>query len=303
MAVACPSCRSQMELPPGAIPGSKIECPDCLSIFRVARPQTAPMQIPCLQCRKLLEIEPDLVGKLVECPHCSTRFQALPAGQLPARPPVAKRVETPSSRTTQDTEAPRRTSRRDADEDEEISSRDRRSQDDEEEDEEDDRPRRKRKRRSNSRSGEPVPTLARMAGGFWIVVGVVGMISTIVNLLFGVFNPPGQQVEESTRVGSLVFGFLFYLGFLATGYQTFTGTSKGILGSGIVSLLMSLCCLGGAAFACFAPRGQGDTSMIAIVVVGILGLALFGAGLSAILGASDYKEWYLAKNGSSRRHR
>lgn len=60
-----------------------------------------PILIQCIQCKRKLRIQDQLVGKTIKCPSCQTKFQAHPLEEAPppapsTQPAVSEEARTPT---------------------------------------------------------------------------------------------------------------------------------------------------------------------------------------------------------------
>lgn len=127
------------------------------------------------------------------------------------------------------------------------------------------------------------PASITFAGMIWIAIGALTLLSLVV-------------VERAPSPGAILGGLLFLYG----GIRATRGTSPGMLGSGIGSLLLGVTWV--AVGPAIASLRNGSDAVVLLVCVG-LGGALILAGFLALMGRSNYQKWREARTSAALRSR
>ena len=121
------------------------------------------------------------------------------------------------------------------------------------------------------------PGTVTAAAILWIIIGGLGILGQLGGLIFGSI--------------AAVLGLLIAIAFLVVGIRTLTGGQKDTLGNAVGSLVF-----GGMTL--LAALGLASTNG-AIVLVLILpqAIALVVAGILALSGRQQYRDWYMSRQG------
>ena len=159
-----------------------------------------------------------------------------------------------------------------------------------------------RRRRDEDELGAGFPGSVTAAGVIWLVIGVLGTLSFLLQIALTGARlggaGPGAPVQATAAGASLCCGVVFALAFLWIGYQTVTGKAADVLGNAIGSFVFALIYLGiGVLFAVLPLVGAGPPPFPGVVVVVVLalsaglGLLFLTAGLLALAGRGRYRAW------------
>jgi hypothetical protein len=118
----------------------------------------------------------------------------------------------------------------------------------------------------------PDPTFVRTAGIIWTVFG-----SLVLAILL--FSLAATKDELSGAFAAVIIGS-FAVAFLYVGIQTANGWARDVIANGIGSLVFG-----------FSGISGGIPTLPAGIVFVVSGVALFAAGVFALIGRSDYKTW------------
>lgn len=144
-------------------------------------------------------------------------------------------------------------------------------------------------------------------------MGVLILASTILTIVVNVIQDKANAVNQNNDANpasgyiTMGVGFIFGLIFLMVGVQTARGTAKDTLGNSIGSLIFALlygtCGIVVFVGASVAPVDkQLQTFMLIAAIINTLsGFGLLLAGVLGLVGRSQYKAWYKAKNKPKRR--
>ena len=124
----------------------------------------------------------------------------------------------------------------------------------------------------------PFPKSVATAGIIWIIVGTM----VIVMNCFGMTANSGAEAEASILAAMLYA--IFAAAFIFVGIQSIVGAARDTLGNGVGSLV----------FGSSAIYGSEQYSLGVGYVA--FGIALFVAGVVALVGRSNYKKWRRAKD-------
>jgi hypothetical protein len=143
-----------------------------------------------------------------------------------------------------------------------------------------------------------IPLAVRTAGIIWIVVGSLILLAGVVVLLVSMGTVAANKGlaarggDTAYFVGVILGQLagvacvaLFGAAFLFVGVKSVTGTAGDTLGNGIGSIVFGALNLGGAAL--FAGAGRFIQSGVSLIYAG----CLIAAGVLALVGRADYKEW------------
>ena len=142
------------------------------------------------------------------------------------------------------------------------------------------------------------------AGIIWVGVGGLVFLSTLVELalLFGAAQPAaandprGAGFATGLLCGMVIRGAIC-AAFVYVGVQTVRGAAKDTLGNAIGSILFGLFQVGGGLVVLAAKNVVG-----AVMGLGA-GVVLFAAGIFALVGRSEYKEWRRLRRRRRKRRR
>ena len=147
----------------------------------------------------------------------------------------------------------------------------------------------------------PFPQTVKAAGVIWIVFGCIILLN-LVAVVFIVFLFAANQRNGPAAAGAVGGGVcvaaiigLFAAAFLFVGVQTVRGTARDTVGNSVGSLVFALFQFGGVALNGIA----GQFVQAGVSAIG--GMLLFAAGVLALVGRSQYKEW--RKEQAARRKR
>jgi hypothetical protein len=154
----------------------------------------------------------------------------------------------------------------------------------------------------------PFPGKVLVAGILWIMFGGLALVSVVVTIVLSAAAAAGAPPRPGEHCGNCC-SVLFGIAFLWVGFTTVKGTAKDTLGNAIGSLVFGLIYLGlgllaglGGAVGLAGPGGPGgppaaavammSTIMLVVAVMaGLIGSGLVGAGVLAIMGREQYREW------------
>ena len=133
----------------------------------------------------------------------------------------------------------------------------------------------------------PFPLGVRIAGAFWMLTGVVGMLGSVVLVIVGVVVAGGNPVGVCGAVCCFAFAWIF----LSVGSQTFHGDAPDTLGNGSGSVGIALFCLGACALIGVGLRPDDWWTVAVMGQFGGFGLLLMLAGVLALFGRGEYRAW------------
>ena len=150
------------------------------------------------------------------------------------------------------------------------------------------------------------------AGWIWTIFGILmnlltcgGMVAEIVMQA----QRPGQIRPQSGSICVNVLGIALGAGFFAAGVQLVRRKAKDTIVVSILSILIGLLYLGIGSIAILLPIGNkanpGLEAILAIVgiVCAVIGCALILPGVLALMGRSEYRDWWSATHPTKRRRR
>jgi hypothetical protein len=159
--------------------------------------------------------------------------------------------------------------------------------------------------------GEAVPEfpgIVAAAAVIWLGVGILAFLNVCANFVLAGMRGGQQPGGDNACGGYCCMGGLA-IAFLAVGNHTFKGKAADTLGNGIGSLVLGLLSLGlGIPAIILGLRGvapanqQFKTEFFVIMgtILGAFGLLLILAGVFALVGRSDYREWKQFKREQAR---
>ena len=153
-----------------------------------------------------------------------------------------------------------------------------------------------------------MPGSVKFAGILWILFGALGLTLQAASFVIDkVMDQPAGQPDNPGSMCGVVCGVLISAVFLWVGLQTVRGQAKDTLGNAIGSMVFSLfyigigalMAVGGAVIGAAGnqpgqPQVPEEVMMIALVagvVCLLLGGMLLLAGILALVGRSQYKDW------------
>jgi hypothetical protein len=155
------------------------------------------------------------------------------------------------------------------------------------------------------------PMSVRVAGIIWIGFGALG----IINVLVGLAMMAAQQGQGGAGApSSPCCGAFIAFAFLYCGYQTVTGKASDTLSNAIGSLVIGslqlliggILLFGGAFLAQNPNFGGGPNGLppealiILAILIGLMGTGLITAGIMALVGRRQYREWREARDEAER---
>jgi hypothetical protein len=142
------------------------------------------------------------------------------------------------------------------------------------------------------------PATVMAAGVFWIVLGAVLVLALLVALAGAFFLAQGRQEKGEVVFGGICTGlFIGLIGaaFIFVGVQTILGTARDTVGNGIGSIIFGVL-NGGAGLGYVLTREYFQS-----VVSFLCGVGLLAAGVLALVGRNQYKEWRRSRRPRRRR--
>ena len=150
------------------------------------------------------------------------------------------------------------------------------------------------------------PKMLRVAAYIWITIGILLPVFAIIEMvaLFVVARNNGAGDQAYTQLGSGTCRFLIVLlvglVFLNVGRTTLSGKAKDTMGNGVGSLILAS--IGGVVcvaliLASLVVINDGRVAVLGMIALGlgalnsIMAIALFAAGVIAIVNQVPYKEW------------
>jgi hypothetical protein len=148
------------------------------------------------------------------------------------------------------------------------------------------------------------------AGIIWIVFGCLSIAGALIQMML-VFvgqadprpGPGGALGAFAVRALSscgILCGALFGAVFIHVGFQSIRGTAKDVLGNGIGSIIFGVLY---TAIALILPLQAEDLSLLVVAFLSFLALALYLAGVLALVARSEYKAFRQTSQPLRRRHR
>ena len=169
--------------------------------------------------------------------------------------------------------------------------------------------------------GPSFPGTVTAAGAIWILFGGIGVLGTVLNLM-GMGAQGAQGGNPAAGACPACVGGLIAAAFLHVGLQSVRGQAKDTLGNGIGSIVLSLFYFGLAALMGFAgfvvgqpgavgPNAgnapaanagllQAVSGVMAVILAGF-GLLLLLAGVLALVGRQQYREWRMVYGPAPKR--
>lgn len=148
---------------------------------------------------------------------------------------------------------------------------------------------------------EPVvPKTVQVAGVIWIVFGSLILLNWTLSLVLLI-----ALAAAGPSSGGSCFGILIGAAFLSVGIQSIRGTAKGMGGNAIGSLFFGLLNAGGGIVLLFLGLRWGQASMIITGIIAAIcltaGIGLIAAGILALVGRKEYREYRLAQRKAQSR--
>jgi hypothetical protein len=138
------------------------------------------------------------------------------------------------------------------------------------------------------------PTTVYAAGMIWIIIGSLILVNAVINMVMNAGLAAGGMNQATPGVVAVVIGFLFGVVFIHVGRQSTSGTARDTLGNAIGSLIIGLLNAAVGGFNILAAFAGGSVGIL-LGIVGTMsllaGAGLIVAGILAIVGRADYKEW------------
>jgi hypothetical protein len=142
------------------------------------------------------------------------------------------------------------------------------------------------------------------AGIIWIVFGSLSVLGAIFQLILAFAGGKGGAQDRASPAGQTpgaLCGALFGAVFIHVGLQSIRGNAKDVLGNAIGSIIFGVLYTGiGGILIIFTGE---SVLIITAVLLFLLALALYSAGVLALVGRSDYQAFRRATDRPRKRRR
>jgi len=144
-----------------------------------------------------------------------------------------------------------------------------------------------------------IPGAVIGAGVIWIVFGSLSVLGAIIELVLFAVRAAGEEGGGiSSRTSGVSCGALVGAAFIHVGIQTIRGTAKDVVGNAVGSFVFGMLYLIGAILCLFLSL---DIAKFVGIICFFLALALFSAGIMALVSRSEYLDYRSSRRRRRRR--